>query len=271
VRPLAELEPATCRQLAGVVFDVDDTITSDGLLTDDAYGALWALARGGLTLVAVTGRPLGWCDVMAQLFPVALAVGENGGGWCWRPAGDRHIHEGYWDPAPERDRQRVLLDQLVARVAAELPQVALAGDQRHRRVDVAFDVGERAAQPAAVVDRLAALITGAGARAVVSSVHAHACLGSHDKASGVARAAAGVLGADLDGDRGRWLFVGDSGNDAPAFAHFPLSVGVANVRAHLARLPVPPAFVASGACGRGFAEVAAHLLAARAGVSSPGD
>ena len=39
----------------------------------------------------------------------------------------------------------------------------------------------------------------------------------------------------LDGGRGDWVFIGDSGNDAAAFSHFPLSVGVANVAPHLAR------------------------------------
>ena len=48
-----------------------------------------------------------------------------------------------------------------------------------------------------------------------------------------------------------------------AFSYFPLSAGVANVRAHLAQLPRAPAFVATADRGRGFAEIAATILAAR--------
>jgi hydroxymethylpyrimidine pyrophosphatase-like HAD family hydrolase len=89
-----------------------------------------------------------------------------------------------------------------------------------------------------------------------------------DKASGVVRAAAEVLGQDLADPGWSWLFVGDSANDASAFAHFPLSVGVQNVRDHLAHLPAPPRYVTAGDRGRGFAELTHLLLGARNAGSS---
>ncbi|MCC6875768.1 MAG: hypothetical protein IT378_15785 [Sandaracinaceae bacterium] len=73
------------------------------------------------------------------------------------------------------------------------------------------------------------------------------------------------MSADVAAERERWLFVGDSGNDAAAFAFFSLSVGVANVREHLARLPVPPAYVTERERGAGFAELAARIGEARRG------
>jgi HAD superfamily hydrolase (TIGR01484 family) len=259
MRPLTELDPAACRALTGLVFDVDDTVTDGGQLGQAAYAALWALAGAGLQLVAVTGRPLGWCDVLARLWPVAVAVGENGGGWVFR-RGDR-VEEGYFDAAPVRTEQRRRLVDLETRALGEIPGLRLASDQRHRRVDLAFDVAEEVSLAAPDVDRLVALIEGAGAHALVSSVHAHAFFGHHDKASGVVRAVADVLGHQLDPPR--WLFVGDSGNDAAAFAYFPLSAGVGNVRRHLARLPVAPAFIAEEERGRGFAAIAAAILQRR--------
>jgi hydroxymethylpyrimidine pyrophosphatase-like HAD family hydrolase len=117
--------------------------------------------------------------------------------------------------------------------------------------------------PPEAIARLVELIHAAGARSLVSSVHAHAFFGAHDKATGAAAAVKAVLGRELGAERDRWLFVGDSGNDAAAFAYFPVSAGVANVRAHLGRLPVPPAFVASAERGAGFAEIAALVLRAR--------
>jgi hydroxymethylpyrimidine pyrophosphatase-like HAD family hydrolase len=90
-------------------------------------------------------------------------------------------------------------------------------------------------------------------------VHAHAIPGPWDKAKGVARALQEVLGIDLDTELDRWVFVGDSGNDAAAFEVFPKSVGVANVRDHLDRLPTPPRYVTDSDRGLGFAELAAHL------------
>jgi hypothetical protein len=60
------------------------------------------------------------------------------------------------------------------------------------------------------------------------------------------------------------LFVGDSGNDAAAFAFFPVSAGVSNVRAHLHALPRPPRYVSEADRGRGFAEIVDYVLRARA-------
>ena len=87
--------------------------------------------------------------------------------------------------------------------------------------------------------------------------------GDWDKAQGVVRAARAVLGIELDAERACWAFCGDSGNDAAAFAWFPTSVGVANVRGHLDRLPVPPAWITQAERGAGFAELADAVLAAR--------
>jgi HAD superfamily hydrolase (TIGR01484 family) len=261
LRPIQEIDPAVCRALVGVVFDVDDTLTDRGRLTDPAYGALWALSRAGLALVAVTGRPLGWCDVLARHWPVVAAVGENGAGWVVSDgAGAR---EGYWDDEAERARQRERQAEIFRAAQAAVPRARLAGDQRARRVDLAFDIAEEVHLDPEELERLLAVIHGAGARSLVSSVHAHAFFGAHDKASGARRAVAEALGRDVAAERERWLFVGDSGNDAAGFAYFPSSAGVANVRAHLARLSVPPAFVASAERGRGFAEITAVVLGHR--------
>jgi hydroxymethylpyrimidine pyrophosphatase-like HAD family hydrolase len=107
------------------------------------------------------------------------------------------------------------------------------------------------------------LIEREGAHSSVSSVHAHAQFGDHDKARGVARALGELWGLSDDEVRTRFLFVGDSGNDAAAFAWFEWTCGVANVARHLDRLPRPPRFVAQAECGAGFAEIASHLLELR--------
>jgi HAD superfamily hydrolase (TIGR01484 family) len=266
MRPIEELPAEVCRRLAGVVFDIDDTVTDHGQLTEVAYSALWSLARSGLLLVAVTGRPLGWCDVFARQWPIAAAVGENGGGWVFRrPGAEQTIAEGYFDDQAARAEQRQRLTALERTALATIPGLRLASDHRQRRVDLAFDVAEEAALDGAGLERLLTLIAAAGARSLVSSVHAHAYFGAHDKANGAVRAIADAVGRDLDAERERWLFVGDSGNDAAAFAYFPVSAAVGNVRAHLPRLPVLPAFVAAQDRGQGFAAIAAITLARRAG------
>lgn len=253
-----ELDPAGVR---GVVFDIDDTVTRNGVLEPDAYSAMHLLADAGFELVAVTGRPLGWTDVIARMWPVRVAVGENGAGWTW--VDDAGTHEGYFCTETERVDQAVLLDAIRRQAAADMPQVQTTRDHLHRRCDLAFDVGESVSLARGEIDALVALIERMGARGSVSTVHAHAVPGPWDKAKGVARALDEVLDVDLGAELERWVFVGDSGNDAAGFKHFPNSVGVANVREHLDRLPVPPRYITDGDRGRGFAELAAHLAGAR--------
>jgi hydroxymethylpyrimidine pyrophosphatase-like HAD family hydrolase len=259
--PLARLDAGAAAALQGICFDVDDTVTTHGVLDPEAYAALFSLRTAGLKLLAVTGRPLGFAEIIARTWPVDAAVGENGAGFLARtPQG---LHAGYWDePAVRRDQQ-ARLARIQARVAAELPEVQVSSDAWARRCDLAFDVGEHAEVPAPRVDQLVRLIEEEGATASVSSIHAHAQLGAHDKARGIVRACAALWALDEAEVKAHFAFVGDSGNDAAAFAFFALTFGVANVARHLSRLPVPPLYVADAACGAGFAEIARAILSAR--------
>jgi FMN phosphatase YigB (HAD superfamily) len=69
MRPLSALPPEDARRLRGVLFDLDDTLLSHGVLELAAYEALWRLYDAGLALVAVTGRPVGWADVLVRQWP----------------------------------------------------------------------------------------------------------------------------------------------------------------------------------------------------------
>ncbi|MGB5809745.1 MAG: HAD-IIB family hydrolase [Polyangiales bacterium] len=253
-----KLDPTDVR---GVIFDIDDTVTSGGVLDPEAFAAMHRLSRLGFDLVAVTGRPLGWTDVIARMWPVRVAIGENGAGWAWTDG--IRVLDGYFDDRSTREAHHDVLERIRAAVSDAMPHVRLANDRGARRCDLAFDIGEEVTLPPNEIDTLIALIERNGAASSVSTVHAHAVPGSWNKARGAQRALREVLDLDLDAELGRWVFVGDSGNDAAAFTHFPLSVGVANVRAHLARLPTPPRFVTDAERGRGFAELATHLCQAR--------
>jgi hypothetical protein len=78
MKPLSTLSTAIRRDVRGVFFDIDDTLTTDGRLTAQAYGALEDLAAAGILTVPITGRPAGWCDHIARMWPVDGVVGENG-------------------------------------------------------------------------------------------------------------------------------------------------------------------------------------------------
>ncbi|MEZ4250498.1 MAG: HAD-IIB family hydrolase [Polyangiales bacterium] len=258
MRPLAQMPAELARGVVGVAFDVDDTLTRHGRLERAAYDALWKLHDAGVRLIAVTGRPLGFAEVYARQWPVDVAVGENGAGWI-RWEGDVR-RAGFAADLSALDRQREVLERICARVAAEIPTLPLAADSWLRRCDRAWDVGESYTASADERARFVAICTEEGAKVTTSSVHTHAVPGDWDKASGIALALRDALGTELD--VARWVFVGDSGNDAAAFACFDrTSVGVANLRVD--ELTHRPAYLASRSHGEGFAEVAELLLGAR--------
>ena len=90
MRPLATIEPQTCRDLVGIVCDIDDTLTWEGRLVPAAFQALAEARDAGLRVVPVTGRPAGWVDHIARAWPVDGVVGENGGLW-FRMSGGKMV------------------------------------------------------------------------------------------------------------------------------------------------------------------------------------
>jgi hypothetical protein len=242
----------------GIFCDIDDTLTHGGHVVPEAYGALCAAAAAGLRVVPVTGRPCGWAEVLAALWPVAAVIGEGGaaaalgqGEWLW------------WDDAMARALQAERLERLREDVAARLPWARLARDQGLRRVDLAYDIGERERVPQERVEELLGRLVAHGAYTLQSSVHVHATFGDYDKARMAVRLAREMWGEAEADVRERYLFVGDSPNDQAGFAFFTCSVGVANVARYVPRLAPPPRWVAQREGGYGFAEVVERVLALR--------
>jgi HAD superfamily hydrolase (TIGR01484 family) len=268
VRPLADLGADQARRLVGVVFDLDDTLLDHGALTEAAYSALHRLREAGLRLVACTGRPAGWGEVIARHWPLDAAVTENGAlsfAVEHAPPGGGRRQVVSLDPlgrAARRARREELL-ALASEIEAAFPETALADDNDARRADVTLDIGEHRRVPADEVRAIRAFAAGRGVRTFSSSIHVHLTPEPDDKATGTLRVLTSRFGEDATAALSRWAFVGDSGNDAAAFAAFRTTFGVANVRGHLPTLTVPPRFVARAERGAGFAEIAARLVALR--------
>jgi hypothetical protein len=262
--PLDRLDDAALAPVRGVFADIDDTLTTDGKLTAVAYGALASLSAAGLLVVPITGRPAGWCDHIARMWPVDAVVGENGAFYF---AYDRAAHKlvkRFRDADPVRAAHRDRLAAVRDRILAEVPGAALASDQRYREADLAIDYCEDVTRlDAAAVDRIVAIMHAAGMTAKVSSIHVNGWFGVYDKLGMTKTLMQERFGVDLDAERDRYVFAGDSPNDAPLFAYFPLSIGVANVRRFAARLEHAPAYVTAAESGAGFAELAERLLESR--------
>ena len=129
MRPLHELDPGLLSTCLAVLTDIDDTLTTSGQLPAAAYDALERLAQAGLPVVPITGRPAGWCDMIARLWPVAGVVGENGAFYFSYDRTARVMRQRFFASAEERRANRARLDDLRERILAEVPGAGIASDQ----------------------------------------------------------------------------------------------------------------------------------------------
>ncbi len=264
--PLAECPRETLANVAGVLTDIDETVSTHGRLTAEAYQAMTALRAAGLVLIPVTGRPAGWCDHIARFWPVDAVVGENGAFWMWQDAGAGKLRTRFIQSEAERAEGRRRLEAVRDDVLKEVPGCAIASDQPYRLADLAVDFCEDVpALPRAAVDRIVQVFERHGAHAKVSSIHVNGWFGDYDKLTTSRAMMKELFGVDVDAgqERAAWVFSGDSPNDSPMFGFFPNAVGVANVRDFADQMPTLPGWITSARSGAGFVELAQALIAAR--------
>ncbi len=258
MRPLAQLRAGNIR---GLFFDIDDTLTTEGRLTARAYAALERWKAAGKIAVPITGRPAGWCDHIARMWPVDAVVGENGAFYFRYDSARRKLEQRFLQDAATRAGNRARLATLRDSILTGVPGCALASDQGYRETDLAIDFCEDVPTLSLQdAERIAGMMRAAGMTAKISSIHVNGWFGDYDKLGMTKILAREALGLDLERTKEEFAFAGDSPNDAPMFAYFPNSIGVANVRRFEALLEAKPAYVAQGAAGEGFAELVAQLL-----------
>ena len=251
--------------IRGVCLDIDDTLSTSGKITAEAYSALWALKEAGFVIVPITGRPAGWCDHIARFWPVDAVVGENGAFTFFMKDGVRRRID---TPAgASQSELKARLSSLGESVRKRFPFAKWASDQAYREYDLAIDFCEDVPPwSEADVEGLLKLCADLGAHAKLSSIHVNAWFGDYDKRKGfehwLAQGAPGISGSLPERDE--WLFIGDSPNDEPMFGAFTASVGVANLSRYLDRLKTPPRWITAGKSGEGFAQMARRLVDARA-------
>ena len=263
-KPVAELPAGLCRRLAFLFTDIDDTLTGDGMLPADSYAALWDLHWAGIRVVPVTGRPAGWCDHMARMWPVDGVVGENGAFYYRYDRDRRAMTRSYTLPPDELAAGRQRLASIAARVLREVPGTAIAADQPFRVSDFAIDFREDVPPlPPASVDAISRILASEGVTHKVSSIHVNFWIGAFDKLACARRFLEQQSGMSLAAAAERALFVGDSPNDEPLFAGFPHTIAVANIREHLGRLGHLPEYVTTADAAEGFVEAVNIILARR--------
>ncbi|MFQ5994887.1 MAG: HAD-IIB family hydrolase [Acidiferrobacterales bacterium] len=268
MQPLETFPSSVRRRIRGVFFDIDNTLTSDGRLTAEAYSAVERLEKAGLIVVPITGRPAGWCDHIARMWPVDGVVGENGAFYFRYDHDRRQMHKRFLLGDEERAANRRRLDALRDKILMAVPGAGVSSDQLYREADLAIDYREDVAllEPEEI-DRIVAIFKQDGATAKVSSIHVNGWFGDYDKLTMTRLMMRECFDIDLDVAKAEFVFIGDSPNDAPMFAFFPNAVGVANIKDLAGRLKAEPAYVTLQPCGAGFAEVVDALLRDRVGSS----
>jgi len=267
MKPVSQIPPEAARNLIGVFTDIDDTLTTDGAITPDALKALGNIKATGLHSVAITGRPVGWSVPFASAWPLDAIVAENGA-VALVPSAAGRLEKRYQQDAATRARNFARMQGVLERIEREIPGARRATDSAGRECDIAIDHSEFMHLDDTQIATVVALMRSEGMHATVSSIHVNGWYGDHNKLAGARWIVSELWGRQLDHEMPRWAYVGDSTNDALMFEHFEHSIGVANVRRFESALSHLPRYVAQAERGAGFAEVAAAVLDARAGINA---
>jgi len=259
--PLESLAPDQIRGVKGIFFDIDDTFSLDGKIPACSFKALWDLHQAGFKTIPVTGRPAGWCDHIARMWPVDAVIGENGSLYFWMDPAEGKLRRYFSDSEPRRREKRQRLKTLGEKILSTVKGTALASDQAYRETDLAVDFCEDVPRLGdEAIAEIIHLFEKAGATCKASSIHVNGWFGDYDKLKMTQKFVQQRLQVSLTEEKEHFVYCGDSPNDEPMFQFFPLSVGVNNVMNFADRMTHLPTYVTSAPGGKGFAQLADRLL-----------
>ena len=263
--PIEEIPDSLCRDLLVLFTDIDDTITTDGLLPAQSYSSLWSLAEEGIEVVPVTGRPAGWCDHIARMWPVAGVLGENGAFYFSYDRIRKIMTRCFLPDETGRKENIKKLEKLAGRVTAEVPGARIAADQQYRLTDLAIDFREDVDPPLSdeKIRRICSIAAEEGATFKVSSIHVNCWYGDYDKFSCLDAFLTDRFGSGAAAYRERILYIGDSPNDVPLFKALEHTIGVANIKKSIPFLSTLPRYVTSEENAAGFCEAVKIILKKR--------
>jgi hypothetical protein len=269
-KPLEKMSAAARSRVRYVLTDIDGTLTGpDGRLPAKSYSAMQRLRAAGIKVIPITGRPAGWCDHIARMWPADGVVGENGALFYMRDDSSAKMIKIYSEPSSDiRASNMKRLLSMYSAVKRKFPSVEPASDQNFRETDVAIDYCEDVRPPLTVAQafEIKKFCESRGATAKVSNIHVNAWFGDYTKLKMSKRILRDIFGETDASMLEKTVYAGDSDNDAEMFGHFKLSVGMADVRAYADSMPrdCHPKFVAPLRGADGFCRLAAAILEGRA-------
>ena len=239
--------------------DIDDTLTHEGRLPDSSYSMLWKLFEAGFEIIPVTGRPAGWCEMIARLWPVNAIIGENGAFYFQYKEKKMKRHFAIEESLRIENQKKLKL--IEEEVFKEIPKACLASDQFTRLFDLAIDFCEDVDPlQQSDIQKIVDVFKRHGATAKVSSIHVNGWFGSYDKRSMCEIFYKNEYGKDLKDHQETCAFVGDSPNDEPLFGFFDNSCAVGNIKTFIDQIKDKPKYVMPGLGAEGFVQLSEHLL-----------
>jgi hypothetical protein len=261
MKPFAQFPIDFKKKIRFVLADIDDTLTYNGRLPSISIAAMERLQEAGIRVIPITGRPAGWCDHMARMWPVDGLVGENGAFYFCYDNRNKKMRRRYWKTEDERKEDRKKFDAIKEEILNKVSGCQVASDQAYREADLAIDFCEDVTPlPIDAVEEIVRCFTRAGASAKISSIHVNGWFGDYDKLAMTDLFFKEVFNSELKAIKAHVIFVGDSPNDAPMFHYFPHSVGVSNILRFIEKVPHRPAWITENEGGYGFAEMVDQLL-----------
>jgi len=239
--------------------DIDDTLTTDGKLVAEAYTAIWLLHRAGIKVIPVTGRPAGWCDMIARQWPIEGVIGENGG--LYFRYVNKKMKRFFYQDEMEQLKNRKSLDLIGKEILENVPGSEISTDQFSRLLDLAIDISEDVSPiDQKGIDKIVNIFNSHGAQAKISSIHVNGWFGDYNKLSMAKK----FLKDEIMLDEKEWeencAFIGDSPNDEPMFEFFPITFGVANISHFTKKMKSLPMFIADYNGGLGFLQIAEKII-----------
>ena len=142
-----------------------------------------ALKKAGLLVIPVTGRPAGWCDLIARFWPVDAVVGENGAFWMWHDdQGAASCAPASSSPTPSAPTAAAGWRRCAPTCCARCRAPASPRTSPIALADLAIDFCEDVPPlPRADIERIVAIFERHGAHAKVSSIHVNGWFGDYDK------------------------------------------------------------------------------------------
>ena len=256
MKPLSELNEKRLRKIKVLMFDLDGTFISNDSLKASTYRYLEKLNDNEIKTVVVTGRPAGWCDLIARWWPVNSVIGENGA--LSYSILNGKMDRQFFDDIVSLEKSKELLDSLLDEIKANFGEIHLAADQPFRQWDLALDISEDYMMSMEKAKEIYDFCLSKGANAAISNIHLNIWYGSYSKRD-MALKILEKWNLNVDD----CIYIGDSPNDEPMFKQFTHSVGVQSVKKYADIIKFYPSYVTDRDGNQGFEELVNLILSTK--------